>query len=83
MFTRIFLLIAMVGLVMAYPRIDACVRSGHCLERGETFMSDIGTWLESTSAGISIQKSYNHAKVLITGSSVAAEAEAHSSAKAH
>jgi len=73
---RIIFVIFVIALALAYPRINAWVHTGNRLESGKAFIAGIVSSVSSTSAVTSGRNAYNHAYALITGSSVAAEAEA-------
>jgi hypothetical protein len=80
---RIILVVVLVAAVLSYPKANAWVHSENRIERGRAVVSGIMDSLSSTAVVTSARNSYNRADAMITGSSVAAEAEARDAAKAH
>jgi hypothetical protein len=79
---RIVFVLLLAAVVLSYPKVDKWLHTENRLERGKAYVSGMVNSVMSTPTISGIKKTYNYANTLITGSSVAAEAEANASAKA-
>ncbi|MCE9507617.1 MAG: hypothetical protein K8R48_04785 [Alphaproteobacteria bacterium] len=79
--SRRILLVVILAAALAYHLFAGQVNQGALLAREKAFVKSVVDAVLSSSAVTSVRKTYKHAEVLITGSSVAAKATAEDDAK--